>query len=284
MSELSDELQVLAAGYVLGDLSSAEMAEFQAQLSTNPQLVQAVTDLQETLSLLPYGLQQQQPDPRVRSQLLQAAQPVMPVPHRPRIRIGALVATLVAIALGGCSLGLWLRVIDLEIRLASAQRLLAMDSTEPKAAPPMLTISPPEAVMSQQWSGLAALIDDHRKAQGLPSTQALPGAGDLQIAPLPEAMPTLDLPQAELVSSSNCQFDNAQGFRTTYRLRTEGLVSVYRIDLSGDHFPELTNAYVTLNYQGINLVFWKEANYLYALTASMPLSNLQTLAQSLESI
>ncbi|NJN21204.1 MAG: hypothetical protein HC812_08475 [Leptolyngbya sp. RL_3_1] len=67
---LPDELQALAAGYVLGDLSSEEMAQFKQLLETQPELAQTVAALQDTLAMLPYGLPPQCPDRRVRSRLL----------------------------------------------------------------------------------------------------------------------------------------------------------------------------------------------------------------------
>lgn len=52
----SDRWQDLIAGYVLGDLSSNEMAEVQQYLANNPEAQHEVTELQATLNLLPLSL------------------------------------------------------------------------------------------------------------------------------------------------------------------------------------------------------------------------------------
>ena len=50
------EIQELIAGYVLGDLSSAEAEEFRSLLLQLPELQAEVTSLQEVLAMMPYGL------------------------------------------------------------------------------------------------------------------------------------------------------------------------------------------------------------------------------------
>ncbi|MEM8809943.1 MAG: hypothetical protein AAGF01_28325, partial [Cyanobacteria bacterium P01_G01_bin.38] len=96
-----------------------------------------------------------------------------------------------------------------------------------------------------------------------------------------EPMPTLASPQAKLLGGSPCQFGKAQGLRLTYQLPTEQTVSVYQIDLNGDQFPQFLETHVTLRDHDVNLIFWREQDYLYALAADLPLTDLQTLAQTM---
>ena len=304
----SDELQALAAGYVLGDLSSEEMADFQARLATDADLAQMVDDLQATLSLLPYGLPQQSPGAAVRARLLQAAQQQavqqhfpqeqdpkqqttqLPHPpsrkrfHRPSHRPwGTYAASSVAALFCGCSLWLWSENIQLNIRLAATERLLnAHTQLITTAQQSSLTISPAESETAALWSAsLTHLIQDHTAAL-MASDQV--AEDDWNIAPLPAAMPTLVAEQAALMSSSPCQFGKTQGFRTTYQLGEQHAVSVYRINLQGNQFPQLPSTQVTLNQDGIRLLLWKEKDYLYAIAGAMPLNDLQTLTKSLEVI
>lgn len=72
---LPDHWQELIAGYALGDLSPDEAEEVQRLLEANPALTQEVTQLQETLALLPYDLADRQPPAALRSTILTAAQP-----------------------------------------------------------------------------------------------------------------------------------------------------------------------------------------------------------------
>ncbi|MEM9908257.1 MAG: hypothetical protein AAF921_24870 [Cyanobacteria bacterium P01_D01_bin.44] len=288
----SDDWQTLAAGYVLGDLSSDEMAQFQQLLMAHPELTQTVVDLQATLSMLPYGLPQQRPDGQVRSHLLATAQAqleppvlakkVVPQPRRaPRFRLAAMVAML----LGGFSLWLSYRVVTLQTRLASAEHFAETALTDKPEISPVLTVSPPDSMLTQQWSGLSQLVQDHLRSlvrsQG-PVDIATPDPDEIlhQLA-RSEPMPTLASPQAKLLGGSPCQFGKAQGLRLTYQLSTEQTVSVYQIDLNGDQFPQFLETHVTLRDHDVNLIFWREQDYLYALAADLPLTDLQTLAQTM---
>jgi anti-sigma-K factor RskA len=59
----SEEEQMLAAGYVLGDLSTLETSEFEAVLATNPDLLAEVAALQVAFNKIPQGLTSVPPPP-----------------------------------------------------------------------------------------------------------------------------------------------------------------------------------------------------------------------------
>ncbi|NJN85078.1 MAG: anti-sigma factor [Leptolyngbyaceae cyanobacterium SL_7_1] len=73
-ASLPDHWQELIAGYALGDLSPDEAEEVRRLLEANPALHQEVTQLQETLALLPYDLADREPPLALRSNILTAAQ------------------------------------------------------------------------------------------------------------------------------------------------------------------------------------------------------------------
>lgn len=293
---LPDDLQAMAAGYVLGDLSSEEMAQFQELLIVHPELEQLVTSLQETLLLLPYGQPPQHPSSHVRAQLWQRAQgetqtvlslPVLrPKPKQRRLPRASHIAASVVILLGGVSLWLTHRVTTLQAQLALAESLVERAISEKSS--PTLTVSPADALLNQQWLGLAQLMQDHEQSLGRSQGPVDVAATDVnalssQLA-IAGQLPTLASPIAKLLGGSRCQFGQAQGIRLTYRLPTEEIVSVYQIDLQGNQFPELAETYVTLNQPTANLVLWREENHLYALTAELSIADLQTLAETLELI
>ncbi|KZL47797.1 hypothetical protein A2T98_21400 [Nodularia spumigena CENA596] len=56
-----DELQELLAGYVLGDLTSEEVAKVKQLLETSPELKVEVNGLQNSLALLPWALPETSP-------------------------------------------------------------------------------------------------------------------------------------------------------------------------------------------------------------------------------
>ncbi|MEA5513556.1 anti-sigma factor [Nodularia sp. UHCC 0506] len=68
-----DELQELLAGYVLGDLTSEEVAMVNQLLETRPELKVEVNRLQNSLALLPWALPATSPPKYLGSQILQAA-------------------------------------------------------------------------------------------------------------------------------------------------------------------------------------------------------------------
>ncbi|AFY72551.1 hypothetical protein (DUF2337) [Synechococcus sp. PCC 7502] len=64
------EWEKLIAGYVLGDLTTEEVAEVHKLLALHPELVAEVDQLQEVLSLLPLALPEDYPSEHLRSQIL----------------------------------------------------------------------------------------------------------------------------------------------------------------------------------------------------------------------
>ena len=295
---LPDGLQALAAGYVLGDLSSEEMAQFQQLLETQPELAQTVA-AQETLSMLPYGLPPQRPDSRVRSRLLSTATAVINPTPSPQLsaqqpkRFGRSpwlmpMAASVALVLGGSSLWLSYRVVTLQAQLAAAEHVVELTLTDGSTADPAITVSPAESLLKQQWSGLMQLVQDHSgslvRSQGPVDVVATdPNVLSTQLA-WSEHLPALTATQAQLLGGSPCQFGKAKGVRLTYQLPTHETVSVYRVDLQGDQFPQFPGTYVTLKHHTVNLILWRDQDYLYALAAELPLPDLQTLAHTLEPI
>ncbi|KST67534.1 anti-sigma factor [Mastigocoleus testarum] len=67
------EKQELLASYVLGDLTPEEVAQVNKLLAANPELVEEVKHLQETLALLPFALPEDEPPQKLGLQIMQAA-------------------------------------------------------------------------------------------------------------------------------------------------------------------------------------------------------------------
>ena len=68
----SEQLQLLIAGYVLGDLNANEAKEFEQLLATNPAIVREVAAMQQALELS-YAPPEVSPPRKLRSQVLAAA-------------------------------------------------------------------------------------------------------------------------------------------------------------------------------------------------------------------
>lgn len=74
-SQNPEEWEKLIAGYVLGDLTTEEVAEVNQLLIRHPELIEEVDRLQEVLSLLPLALPEAYPSAQLRSQILTNAFP-----------------------------------------------------------------------------------------------------------------------------------------------------------------------------------------------------------------
>lgn len=320
-----DEIQALVAGYVLGDLDADERAQFQQLLADTPELAQDITTLTETLSLLPYGLTLQKPASDVRSRLMmkaqtrQAQEPIAVVPMpttepapttTPETRASnerspsvfkVRLAAAIAVILGGCSLVLAHRVSTLQTRLAAANQVIEMaiagQSNQANVSnSPALTIQPADALLTEQWSGIRQIIQDHvgslERSQG-PVDIA---AGDpmelrdklrtqrLSFDDPTAQVPTLPLPQAQLLGGSPCQFSETKGLRMTYTLPSHDPISLYQIDVQGSQFPTFSETYITVTHGNINVVLWRQDEHLYALAADLPQAHLQFLTQVIELI
>jgi anti-sigma factor RsiW len=196
-------------------------------------------------------------------------------------------AASAAVVLGGTSLWLSYRVVTLQAQLAAAENFaeLAADSAN---ADPALTVSPAEPLLNDQWPGLLQLVQDHSGSLVRSQGPVDIAATDLSVLSTQlarsEQLPALTAAQAQLLGGTPCQFGNAEGVRLTYQLPNNETVSVYRVDLQGDQFPQFPETYVTLKHRNVNLILWRDQDYLYALAAALPLPDLQTLAHTLEPI
>ena len=232
--------------------------------------------------MLPLALAPQQPDQQLRAGLLATAQAQLGAAAAPRSRRrpwGQRVAAVAVVLLGATSLGLGYRVVRLQAQLAAVQPP-ADSALVAVPAGPQLTVSPATPVLERQWSGLLEVVHDHRHAQvrsrgPVDVATADPTALGAEVA-VTSPLPTLAAPQATLLGGSLCRFGKAQGLRLTYRLPNQHTVSVYRIDLNGEQFPQFPEAHLTLQHSSISLVLWREQNYLYALAAELPLAELHT--------
>ena len=96
---LSEEEKMLAAGYVLGDLTTDEMAQLEQLVATKPDLLQEIHALQASFELLPQALTQVEPPAHLRQAIATApsSQTSTP-PSRPARLLLKLLAGLLALA------------------------------------------------------------------------------------------------------------------------------------------------------------------------------------------
>lgn len=275
------DIQELAAGYVLGDLSSAEAEEFRSLLVQLPELQAEVASLQEVLAMMPYGLDEVDPEDGLRSQILAAAQTELSqsfsIPHptrrfQPRLPWTMTVAAAAVAIVSGLAT---LHLSD-QVRSLQAQRPQSEQT---------------QTDMTQTWSGLSQLLQDHQQSLVNPK-----GPVDFVVqkpADIPSllqgfqttvaALPLLPAKQGMLLGGSNCQLGNNPGLRLTYQLPMDKTVSAYQLALADEEFPEFQSAQLTLQQpDGTGIVLWRDDDYLYALVAELPMTELQDLAYAIE--
>lgn len=274
------EIQELAAGYVLGDLSSAEAEEFRSLLVHLPELQAEVTSLQEVLAMMPYGLDEVDPEDGLRSQILSTAQAELSqrssVPRstsrfQPRLP-WAMTTAAAAVAL-----------------VSGLATLHLSDQVRRQAQRPQSELA--QTDMTQTWSGLSQLLRDHHQSLVNPK-----GPVDFVVQKpddIPSllqgfqttvaALPLLPAKQGMLLGGSNCQLGNNPGLRLTYQLPMDKTVSAYQLALADEEFPEFQSAQLILQQpDGTGIVLWRDDDYLYAVVAELPTTELQDLAYAIE--
>ncbi len=109
----SHNLSEILAGYVLGDLDETELVWLNQQLATNPQLKEKVSQLESTLTLMPYGLPEDVPQNDLRSQILAQVQPQS---RSTKYRWSWIISTVTAVS------ALWLGINNFSLRQQLALR------------------------------------------------------------------------------------------------------------------------------------------------------------------
>ncbi|MEM6451961.1 MAG: hypothetical protein AAF703_16810 [Cyanobacteria bacterium P01_D01_bin.105] len=319
--DLTEALKELAAGYVLGDLSSEEAERFHQLMLKSAALNAEVESLQQALEMMPYALPEQRPKVELRDITLNAIQAevdteakriqaassdfkVVSAPgapgHFPHAAFQPLTVQQVfrkrfAWLLSGMAIGCAaaLGAVALRpMRFASASRdPVAIQSTNLQTSQ-----------IEQVWQGFRDLSQDHndslREANGpadFPAQQAsdvLAKAPDFQTTLA--ALPVLPKEKGELLGGSKCKFGKTAGLRLSYRVGTLTddslrkdfhIVSAYQLELNGDQFPQFLDSYITLRQaDGTSIVLWREEPYLYALVADLPPVELNALAQEISHI
>lgn len=300
------EIKELAAGYVLGDLSSEEAEQFQKLLAQLPALAAEVAALQEALALMPYGLPEEQPEAQLRSQILSMAQTelsqrsqVMPAPTRQLRFKQQRLPWMVSAVAAGLAIAFGLSTL----RLAGQVRTLDAQLQSPFPGDQRSGAGPADKATGSTGLGesdLDWLLQDHQKSLSNPNGPVdfvahQPDAIAQQLQGFQTtvaALPLLPEDQGKLLGGSNCQIGKTNGLRLTYQLGTNQTVSAYQFDLGDtDQFlqlqqlPQFQLTYVTL-YQpdGTGIVLWRDQDYLYAVVADLPPADLQALAHAIDRI
>lgn len=302
-----NRFEELAAGYVLGNLDSEEMAEFQQLAIEHPSLWQEVAGLQETLDLLPFALADDQPQPSARAQIMQsaaqtkssAAPPLTnarPNPPLPWRKIFGSIAAVTTVALGVQTVHLQQQLAQVQQELAEQKSRMATlpSSSTNQSTPRNVVITTTDTFVQRNWQGVEQILVDHLKsskkglkAVDIASNQPVELATLLRAkVPMPSAMPVLSEVSSKLLGGSVCTFGKSKGVRITYDTDQHGQVSFYQIAQSQKpDLPQLTPEKLYLAIQdGPGGVFWSDGEFLYAIVSSLSAEHLKELTSSVEII
>lgn len=296
-----EHLQELAAGYVLGDLSSDEAVLFQEQLRQRRDLVEEVERLQAVLGAIPYGLPEIDPPPPLRDRLLSAVErdlstgklgepdsigdrgSVVPLTTRriaSRRRWQTAVSGIAAVA------AIALFADNLRLR-QDLQILEARQSWQDSEFATMVV--PSETVLANQWDGLDRLVDDHTSAMSRPQGPMDYNASDVvaiverfdrQFA-FPDRTPVIASRSVKLMGGSLCAFGKIYGLRYTYHTDDGSTLSFYQIDTRQEtlSIPETGSGKLYVSQPGKpQIVLWSDDRYVYAIVAELPGDRLKTLS------
>lgn len=299
-----NRFEELAAGYVLGNLDSEEMAEFQQLAVEHPSLWEEVAGLQEALDLLPFALAESQPQRSVREQMMQSAiqaKSVAPAPpnansktQRPWAKIFGSIAAVTTVALGVQTVHFQQQLAQIQQELAEQKRLMATlpSSTAHQATPRNVVITTTDTFVQRNWQGVEQILVDHLKsskkglkAVDIPSNQPMELAALLRAqVPMPSAMPVLSEINSKLLGGSICTFGKSKGVRITYDTVQHGQVSFYQIARSQKpDLPQLTPEKLYLAIQdGPGGVFWSDGEFLYAIVSNLSADELKELTSAVE--
>ena len=299
-----NRFEELSAGYVLGNLDSEEMAEFQQLAVEHPSLWEEVAGLQETLDLLPFALVETQPQPSARKQMMQAATqakfvvPTLPTANpktqRPWAKIFGSIAAVTTVVLGVQTVHFQQQLAQVQQELAEQKNLVATlpISSPHQATPRNVVITTTDTFVNQNWQGVEQILVDHRKslkkgskAVDIPSNQPMELATLLRAkAPMPSAMPILSQMSSKLLGGSVCTFGKAKGVRIMYDTEQHGQVSFYQIARSQrPELPQLTPEKLYLAIQdGPGGVFWSDGEFHYAIVSDLSADELKELTSAVE--
>lgn len=299
-----NRFEELAAGYVLGNLDSEEMAEFQQLAVEHPSLWEEVAGLQEALDLLPFALAESQPQQLAREQMMQSAtqaKSVAPAPpnansktQRPWTKIFGSIAAVTTVAFGVQTVHFQQQLAQVQQELAEQKRLMATlpSSTAHQTTPRHVVITTTDTFIQRNWQGVEQILVDHLKsskkglqAVDIPSNQPMELAALLRAqVPMPSAMPVLSEMSSKLLGGSICTFGQSKGVRIMYDTDQHGQVSFYQIARSQKpDLPQLTPEKLYLAIQdGPGGVFWSDGEFLYAIVSNLSADELKELTSAVE--
>lgn len=296
----SERIQELAAGYVLGDLSSEEAEEFHQLLAEYPELATEVDSLQEVREMMAY-LPEVAPPAQLRTKVLAATETAekskikklkISVFRRNNLITGIAALFAIVFSLNNYYLRQQLNIAQTQL---TQQKEVIAKLQETDASPNSTKlVMASEAFLQKNWNGINKIFQDHLRSvsqkQGpvdFSSSNPMKIVKNFQ----PQLTFTADVPyvsnsEAKLMGGSFCDFGETQGIRFTYKLKSGQMVSFYQIKRANNmSVPQLNGERLYIGHKDSPaILMWDDKDFFYVLIAPLTKQELEQLAANVEYI
>ena len=310
-----NHMDELAAGYVLGNLSSEEAEILQQYVNQHPEFAIEIDRLYDTLGAIPYALPVADGPINLRSQVLAIIAKTIPIPSpihtlpdpddppptaspsptpstpttkKLRFTGPCRWVAVTTIVLGLLSWQMYRDLTATRVALMEAHdRASELEASVNAQIADNIPILQPDATLARLWQ-FDRLIEDHRRAiRGVGHAHTFQTSKILEIVQqfqddfdFAPVLPVLNDPGVQLVSGSFCELGQIPGFRFSYQTKDGRQLSLYQVGTPNDPLllPETSQGRLHVRQPGQPaIILWSHEGFDYALVAEMPREQLETI-------
>lgn len=269
-----DRVKELLDGYILGNLSPAEITEFKNIILEDSQLLEDDKILLYVWQLISQNPDRLEPPPHLKATTLEnTANSDEDRDRNSNLSWSSIIANLAII------LGTTILAIDnhrLRQNFTVVEKQLTVEQNRP-------------------WRGISELIKNHFDSlnaaidpvdiRSNDPEQLITNFEDKIILPK-DSLLQLNSEDFNLFGGSLSQIDTSRGIRFTYQNEQNKTISFYQLIRSkNSFFPSINSGYIYITkLDKYNLVMWSNEGIIYAIVADLPLKQLQQLANNVKNI
>ncbi len=269
-----DRVKELLDGYILGNLSPAEITEFKNIILEDSQLLEDDKILLYVWQLISQNPDRLEPPPHLKATTLEnTANSDEDRDRNSNLSWSSIIANLAII------LGTTILAIDnhrLRQNFTVVEKQLTVEQNRP-------------------WRGISELIKNHFDSlnaaidpvdiRSNDPEQLITNFEDKIILPK-NSLLQLNSEDFNLFGGSLSQIDTSRGIRFTYQNEQNKTISFYQLIRSkNSFFPSINSGYIYITkLDKYNLVMWSNEGIIYAIVADLPLKQLQQLANNVKNI
>lgn len=269
-----DRVKELLDGYILGNLSPAEITEFKNIILEDSQLLEDDKILLYVWQLISQNPDRLEPPPHLKATTLEnTANSDEDRDRNSNLSWSSIIANLAIV------LGTTILAIDnhrLRQNFTVVEKQLTVEQNRP-------------------WRGISELIKNHFDSlnaaidpvdiRSNDPEKLITNFEDKIILPK-NSLLQLNSEDFNLFGGSLSQIDTSRGIRFTYQNEQNKTISFYQLIRSkNSFFPSINSGYIYITkLDKYNLVMWSNEGIIYAIVADLPLKQLQQLANNVKNI